>query len=71
MDVSMSRDRIKPALVSRKDTREARETRDARESRRQDQLDVDEDHEMGEAFMDMFAIVTDLSASAGRTEMPV
>ena len=71
LDVSMSRDRIKPALVSRKDTREARETRDARESRRQDQLDVDEDHEMGEAFMDMFAIVTDLSASAGRTEMPV
>ncbi len=26
LDVSMSRDRIKPALVSRRDTREARET---------------------------------------------
>jgi hypothetical protein len=25
---------------------------------------------MGEAFMDMFAIVTDLSVSAGETEMP-
>ncbi len=35
-----------------------------------DQSDVDEDHEMGEAFMDMFAIVTDLSVSAEETEMP-
>ncbi len=35
-----------------------------------DQSDVDEDHEMGKAFMDMFAIATDLSVSAGETEMP-